>query len=555
MIIILAYWLFLLSLFLPAGILVNKLLRIKTSSASLLIILGMFFMTVGFTVTAFVFPLGVAPLLFITLISLISAIAWHKDFTNAFKSIGNNFSKLPKFYKLLFAFLFTAILLRSAQSPFVIDNESYYIQTIKWLNEYGFVKGLGNLHIFFSQTSSWHVLQAGLNFNFITSRLNDINGFLFVVCLFYYLTEGYKELQSHNKSWLLLVPVFSGLLLFFTDAPSPDMPLLLLSPILLWLFTTKDDESHYRLAVLLFFFMAFIKITIVPLGLIFIIYAHKKPGRIYFFSLISISIGLLWIIKNIIISGYPLYPFTFLKTGYDWAIPSEIINHFNTIGVKDVYGVYNATSFTSKLSSWFFLKGLSGIFNKLIVLLFIIVPFFKIIRSNIKYKIVYITLLVHFIILLFTSPQFRFFLPEIFFFTALLLSELLTTFKERQYTLYKISLSVACVAVVFSFIALDTTSLTDNKHHQSARQIKLSQLYLPEENSKYPDMDFNKLTIGNMEYYSPKYNFFLYGTANGPLPCVNERQLHYISSKTGYIPQLRDKTLSDGFYSVNLPEE
>jgi len=72
---------------------------------------------------------------------------------------------------------FVLILNHCSQSPLLIDNETYYIQTIKWLNEYGFVKGLANLHVFLGQTSGWHIAQSVFNFSFLYANFNDLSGY------------------------------------------------------------------------------------------------------------------------------------------------------------------------------------------------------------------------------------------------------------------------------------------------------------------------------------------------------------------------------------------
>lgn len=548
MIIILLYWFFLFLIALPAGVAVSKLLKAETGNMSLLLIYGLFFLSVGFTFTALFFPLNMASLLFWIALSGIAALTYNQSIREVIIDTLVKLKALPLFYKTTLVILIFAACLKSTQFPFVIDNESYYIQTIKWLNEYGLVKGLANLHVFFAQASSWHVLQAGLNFSFITGRINDLNGFVFTISLFYYFTESYTSTSKYKENWIGLIPIFSFLLFFFIDSPSPDLPLLMLTPILLHLFLSKSDEN-FRAAAVLFIFMVFIKITIAPVGLLFMYYFYKKPKTIIFFTLLACGAGLLWMAKNTIISGYPFYPFAFLKTGYDWTIPSDIINYFDNIGTKDVYGVINGTSFLDKLYSWFFINGLTGIFNKLIVLLFIIVPFFKVVRGNLKYKIVYATLLLHFILLLFASPQFRFFLPTIIFFSVIILYEIIHFIKKPE-LFYKATLVTSCIAACIVLFSVNTRTLTDNKFHQATQGFRLSQLYMPEKCSKFPDMKFKAVHTGNLLYYSPDYNFFFYGTANGPLPCVNKVQLEHLKKKLGIVPQLRGASVKEGFYST-----
>lgn len=63
----------------------------------------------------------------------------------------------------------------------MIDNESYYIQTIKWLDKYGLVKGLANLHVYLAQQSGFHILEAALNFDSVYDRFNDLSAFYLLI--------------------------------------------------------------------------------------------------------------------------------------------------------------------------------------------------------------------------------------------------------------------------------------------------------------------------------------------------------------------------------------
>ena len=59
---------------------------------------------------------------------------------NIYKQFLLDFKKLEKALKLILILITLSIIAQCSTAPFVIDNESYYIQTIKWINEYGFVK-------------------------------------------------------------------------------------------------------------------------------------------------------------------------------------------------------------------------------------------------------------------------------------------------------------------------------------------------------------------------------------------------------------------------------
>src|SRR5690606_33365356 len=131
----------------------------------------------------------------------------------------------------------------------------------------------------------------------------------------YFLIEANEKWRHDNfVHWMGLLPACSILLLLFVDSPSPDLPLFLVTPIILYLFTqAKHKEDAIKAAFLLFIFIAFIKITIAPLGILFISFIIKDFKSYYRLLIVAGIVAVLWIAKNAIIIGYPFYPFQFLK--------------------------------------------------------------------------------------------------------------------------------------------------------------------------------------------------------------------------------------------------
>lgn len=548
MILVLAYWLFLFSILMPSGILVKKAFKLETINIPILVLLGMLMQTTFFTVVAFFAPLGSIPLSLSILFAAVAGYYWRRDLSEVFKAHSNSLAYLPLTLKSAFLILAFVALAKSAQIPSILDNETYYIQTIKWLNEYGFVKGLGNLHLFLAQASPWHVLQAGLNFSFISERINDVNGFLFVICIWYYLQEGYKYWQTYNRfHWIGAMPLFSALLLIFTDAPSPDLPLLMVLPVIFYLLPQKQYIENYKICTLLMTFICFIKITIAPFALLLLWgYSFKKYKDV---TLTTIAIAGLWMIKNIILSGYPLYPFTFISTGFDWIIPEFSIQYTHTVSNQYIYGVFSTEPLLqTKFITWILKGGIDGWFNKLIIALLLLVPFFKIVRKNKTYLLIYITAIIHFIILFFTSPQFRFFLPEILFFCALIFTDVLNLVSRKLY-LYKIALATGCIAA----ISMVFINILPRKMQNTVKFTAINVL-LPQYNSRLYNHKYIAKQAGNLNYYTPQDIRFIYVTGNGQLPCVNERYLEWSSRNLNVIPQQRGNTMKDGFYSMEIKQ-
>jgi hypothetical protein len=530
MIAVLAYWLLLLVIFLPGGLLLNKIFRLHTKNIPLLILLGMFFYSVAFTATAFFTPLNVTVFLCCLTSSLLFACFLCKDLVSALRSFRVNLISLTFLQRAVLAALTIAAALKSAQLPTIVDNESYYVQTIKWLNEYGFVKGLGNLHPFLAQMSAWQVLQAGINLNFITNKINDLNGFLFVVCTFFCLTE-----SNNNKNGINLIgtlPVFSGLFFFFIDSPSPDLPLIMLTPIMLYLLL----KHHILIPWLLFLFMAFIKVTIAPLGLLFLYPLFRNRKNIPVMVISGALVALLWVGKNIIASGYPLYPLTIVPADVNWVVPEHLLRGLHASSNKYIYGITAEASLGEKFIVWLTKGGVDGLCNVVTVIMFLLVPLFRRIRKDRRYMVIYFTCLLHFTIIFIVSPQFRFLLPVVLSFACFVFYEIMLIFSHSR-KIYYTALIVGVLTLAFTL-----------------KNFTATQLYRPEKNSAYADVNYLKKMTGNLTYYSPASNFFFYGTADAPLPCVNELQLKWFEKKYHVLPQLRGKTLDEGFYSTPVAE-
>ncbi len=165
MLFILLSWLYIIGISTVFGVSMNQFFRLKNSHHVITICLGFFGIALLTGIWAIGFPVnGYFQLLLLSL-SVFFCFVNHSHIKSYASSLKVVFSNLSLFLKCLFVVISILILAQCASAPFVIDNESYYIQTIKWLNEYGYVKGLVNLHLFLGQTSGWHVLQSAFNFN------------------------------------------------------------------------------------------------------------------------------------------------------------------------------------------------------------------------------------------------------------------------------------------------------------------------------------------------------------------------------------------------------
>jgi hypothetical protein len=556
MILILISWIILAFFFLTAGVFLQSILGIKRKTIPITLFLGICTQCFVLNVFSLFIRIGIEVFIINLALSLLLFYYQRKVIYQYWDETKLSFNSLSLFSKSTLLVLLLLSLLKCAQSPILADNESYYIQTIKWINEYGFMKGLANLHIFFAQTSPFHVLQAGFNFNFISNRINDLNGFILIISSFFYLTIFEKRMNEKKEThWIGLITLFNVLFFQFINSPSPDFILLVLSQIVFYLFLEeKKSDENFKIITLLILLLIFIKITIAPFILIpLYLLVREKKGLLFFISAGTIT-TLLFIIKNSITSGYPFYPLNLFPLPVDWKVPETILVFIteatNNTGYFENLKL-NQPSYLNKINSWLHLGGINRIFNWGILLLFVLALFTKKIQKQNNYKILYLILAIHFIIILSISPQFRFFLPEFIFLTALFISDFCERIQINQKMICYLLLYLSILPIV-AIELVNFKYFTENKLHQRKASLNWTQIFIPSENSSLSKIPFEKRKRRNMEYYSPKENFFFWGTTNGPLPCVNKVQLDYFEKYYHIIPQLRTTSLKDGFYSKRI---
>lgn len=540
MLILLVYW-FILFLFASlSGIALQNTFGLSKTNMSFTLLFGIIFQTLFLSLCAFFFRINYEIFIVNCFIQLLFFFKYKTEFSTFCKLLFKSFSKNQTY---LFLGLTLLIALKSAQLPTIFDNESYYIQTIKWLNEYGFVKGVANVHPFLGQFSFWHVLQSGFNAEFISASLvplqiNDINGFILLIGIYYFIQKHIKKAFN----WSFFGIVFLVFYYQFIDSPSPDLPILVLSAIIFNEFIENSNEIKSTLLFIIF--MIFIKVTIAPILLIALIYLWKNKTSIPYFGIISIVFGSIWIAKNVIITGFPLFPLTFIVTKFDWKMSLSVIKKLTQLTIdagysENVVKTVNLSMF-EKLNLWFHLGGINAVFNKGILFLFVIIPFTKFFKTNKNFIFLYFILLVQFLFLLVTSPQYRFFLPTFILFSTVIIYEVSIYLKFPRRKL----------VVVFSLLLISINLFFDVKNTNDNSSFHLSQLIIPESNTKYKNIEFEKKSIENFNYNNVKLPN-LHETSNGDLPCVNDKLYKYYKC----FPQQRTNDMKDGFYAKELRYE
>ncbi|WP_250435841.1 LIC_10190 family membrane protein [Hanstruepera flava] len=563
MLFILLSWIYILTISSVIGVSFNRLFKIHKQHPAITIFLGFFSISLLTGCYAIWFPIDATFQVALAALTLILFFINKSLIVSYVYLLKQKVQSLNTFNKILFASISVIILAQCASPPFIIDNESYYIQTIKWLNEYGYVKGLVNLHLFLGQTSGWHILQSAFNFSFLYDRFNDISGLALLLGNFYAINQLnlYTEKTDNSKINLAvgLFPAFNIFLFQFISTPSPDIAIYVLSLIVFHQFILCFNEynrSTFMIILSLVLFMVFIKLTALPFCLLPIIlfkryYVFTRGIRLQTLGLTTLTIVLI-LIKNIIITGNPLFPIKSLDVfQVTWSLPESIQSYFSLYGKASAYNMlpenFEQASWASRFKHWILASGLHGLFNKAIVVILVVAPFvLKRFYNKKAYWLIYGLTVFSMLMLLAISPQYRFFFPFIMLF-SLLASALLVFHKNTIRVILVVCTILATVPILFSI----NKQFIKNKYHGAPSQFSTDYLVQPFGLSKYLS-GYNVIEEGNLKFNSPTQMDFFWGTGDIPLPAINKEQLEYFKTNFNVIPQQFSENLKDGFYSKHI---
>ncbi|PIF47360.1 hypothetical protein CLU96_4412 [Chryseobacterium sp. 52] len=452
------------------------------------------------------------------------------------KKVYHQFYQFSKKDTVLIAGISLVILYSSSFHPYILDHFGYYVPTIKWLTEYGLIKGISNLDLTLGQMSLWHIFQSG--FSSFSDPFLRINAVLLIVYVIYIF---------ERKSWIQLC--FIPVLLLFSQSPSPDLPVIALSLIILNEIIAGNKNISLLFAFSLFIFS--IKPTMIWLPIL-VFLCSVLISKPHFKNLIfGISILFLFLIKNIWTFGYPIFPVAVGDLGFSWKPNPEVLKISSQYAVQKTYDMQYTYEEIQKFSSydavrnWFSLDGIKSKINILFILSLIIFSVFAFIKKKKIISLICISILIKSILILTFSAQYRFFIDVFFVIIFILFTHL-----NKKTSLLFLSFSGSVVIGFLSFPNFIRQYVPSFKPGNFMAGFKKEQLYTP---SVYHYNTFETFRIGNLKFNVSKNYPFNFDT---PIPSISEG---YIPDdiKAGIFPQYIDeKNIKKGFIWKQLtPQE
>ena len=385
-----------------------------------------------------------------------------KNVGDTIKALFFDFKANPYLYILGCICLFPAIIIASGPVGYH-DTGMYHAQAVKWINEYGTVYGLGNLHYRLAFNSSWFYLAAFFDILSFDGRTSHVINLVPYTLLLFICFSGFYGVFKGNLSIANILKCFFAfpfcanrfLTIVLLPSLSPD---LVVSVLILYVLVLSvdyieqratannslDDSQRqtYTLILCASFFLPTIKLSSLPILLFPLFLLTKTENRtralVSKSFLVGIVILLPFLTGNVLLSGYLLFPFPQIDLlSFDWKVPYQVaenvrrsIKYFaiNPMGGDGIWSVAGMSTL-EWIQLWFARSG-GKLINPWTITAFISAVVFLIV-CFVRRSTLYLNILgIHAIVLcgivfwFFSAPAYRFGVGWIWAFIILALGSL-----------------------------------------------------------------------------------------------------------------------------------
>lgn len=419
---------------------------------------------------------------------------------------------------ILIIFLFIASL-----PNYINDDAAYYQQTIKWLSEYGYVQGLANLKIHFGLVSGWHLTSSAFYFEELPfTRYYNFNGLV----LFVLITSLRKEYPKFDLVTYTVL-LFIGSL--FINAPSPD---LIVMCGIVWLLGRINKINAFYFSVIVGFLIT-VKVTSAGLLFFFLPVLRRYSSNAWGIAGALLIFGFIFISRNLILSGYPLFPLNILPGFGIHQVPVELLQSFQLSVMQEIFDIFHLsvaehyeylTGYLDRFKALFQMRDYKVVMNLLCVMAFVLTPVILILKKKRDSVLIAFATFLNGFFWFSQAPYYRFALGYVIFMFFIINESFIKSQSRKAISYFYVLTIVAAIAV----------NLNLNKFLflvECGEEKKYSV-----ENILYP-VDFPYVLYKKTDSFNVTQCAYCF---DAPLPCFSQPVMeHYILDK-GYKPVLMD---------------
>lgn len=278
---------------------------------------------------------------------------------------------------------FVLTLLWTLQSPGQYDTGLYHAQAIRWVEDYGVVPGLGNLHMRLAYNSAFMPLQALFSLGWLTGQsLHTLNGFFCLAALVYVFSTvrlwGEKSLQiSDLLKCVMAVHVVQKAYDMSSSGTDIEAMLLILYIFIKWSEFREnrwEDGNLYGWLCLVSVYAATVKLSAACVAVLafypLYLFIKEKNGKaILAHAAGGLAVLAPWLIRNVLISGYLVYPYAGLDLFHpDWKMDKAVLAEDSLDIRMFARGIRSAAEYDDSLIGWvpqWFLS--QGIWERIVI--------------------------------------------------------------------------------------------------------------------------------------------------------------------------------------------
>lgn len=219
------------------------------------------------------------------------------------------------------------------------DSPDYHYTTIAFYEKYRVIPGLANIHGRYAFNPAGFIIQAAYSFTALTGQaIYPLNGVLTTLFMLWLLARIIKHKTNITGFIYLVLLIILGRALFINiSSPTPDtLFMVCLSYVCIKiydnLYSARTTPQQFILPAILLVYAVTAKLASFPALLLlpFLLYCMRGQQRLVLplskFLLVSLIIIIPWVCRNIILSGYLIYPIYQLDFfNVDWKAHKDVL--------------------------------------------------------------------------------------------------------------------------------------------------------------------------------------------------------------------------------------
>lgn len=373
MVVVLLSWFYIFMVCLLIGMGMHKVLKRmipETPSFSItgLIMTGMVSITVYTEFFSIFHKIGMVAHLLMLFAALTSGYFCRKEMIDLAKRIRPIFFSWESFFYICLLLLISFYTSRGA---FHTDTNIYHAANIRLYEEYGLIKGMANLQLHYGYNSAYLAFASIFSLRWLLPfSLHTTTGFIAAVLCIYacHHLKTFKERRRHlMDAGCLAILIYAVVNLTGSISPATDYPTMYFSLYIItaWLSVTERQQGQdihsvhaFSLLSVAAVFVATMKLSAGAL-VVMVLYPavclirKKKWKEIALYILMGILVLAPYLIRNVLISGWLIYPFESIDLfQVPWKVPLDYLL-VDSYQIK-VWGrcLYDVTKIDMPIREW-----------------------------------------------------------------------------------------------------------------------------------------------------------------------------------------------------------